>query len=160
MEIPNCTPLGGGFEDMGDLDNDSMPPMGADAMGGMDDPNMQEPPMDDTNMQEPPIGDSENGEEPNGDDQELMDIINSLSIEDKAAVEKYAKSMADNNNEVPAEEQQPMPMEGKRGLRNIIDETIKEVLNGSDDDEEPRVRKDDKLPKAYKNREMPFKSQY
>lgn len=150
MEIPNSTPLGGGFEDMGDLDNDSMPPMGTDAMDGMDDMNMQEPPM----------GDSANVEEPNGDDQELMDIINSLSIEDKAAVEKYAKSMVDNNNEAPAEEQQPMPMEGKRGLRNIIDETIKEVLNGSDDDEEPRVRKDDKLPKAYKNREMPFKSQY
>lgn len=77
----NEPPMGSDSMDGPDMGSDPMggPDMEPDQMGGPDDM----PPMD---------GPDEGG---NADDQELLDIINGLSIEDKAAVTKYAKSMAD-----------------------------------------------------------------
>jgi hypothetical protein len=161
LEIPDST-LGGDVDGMGDLDNAPMPPMGADDMGGegqMTDP-MGGAPDDmggeDPNAmgEEPPMGD----EEPmGGEDDELMDIINGLSIEDKAAVTKYAKSMADDSNgkETP-DMGGEMPMESRRDIRNLIDEVINDVL----DNREGTKRPEKKLPKQYRNVEMPFKSPF
>ena len=76
------------------LDGAPMPPMGADNMGG-DDPMMGDPNAKGGD----PMG--EMPQDPNAmggtDDDELMNIVNGLSIEDKAAVTKYAKSMADDS---------------------------------------------------------------
>jgi hypothetical protein len=158
--------MGGDMDGMGDLDNAPMPPMGPDSMGGdpMADPmggatdNMgNEPPMD------APMG----GEDPNamgGEDDELMNIINGLSIEDKAAVTKYAKSMADNSEgaEDPViggealDMGGEMPMESRKGMRNIIDEVINDVI----DNKEGTKRPEKKMPKQYRNMEMPFKSPF
>ena len=145
--------MGGDMDGMGDLDNAPMPPMGPDDMGG-EDP-----------MADPMAGgeDQMGGmDDPNamggGEDDELMDIINGLSIEDKAAVTKYAKSMA--NDSEGAEEMPPadggMPMESKARVKNIIDEVINDVL----DNKEGTKRPEKKLPKEYRNMEMPFKSPF
>lgn len=140
---------------MGDF-NAPIPPMGADENGmddqmGLGDPMGVEPPMGD--------GTDDMGNEPlgNGEDDELMNIINNLSIEDKAAVTKYAKSMADdsNGNEMP-QEQDAMPMESMLNLKNVIDETINDVL----DNREGAKRKEKKIPKEYKKFESPFKSPF
>ena len=157
--------MGGDMDGMGDLDNAPMPPMGPDDMGGedpmaggMDDPNAMggEDPMAGG---EDPMG----GEDPNamggGEDDELMDIINGLSIEDKAAVTKYAKSMADGSE--GGDDMMPpadggMPMESRRGMRSIIDEVINDVL----DNQEGTKRPEKKMPKEYRNMEMPFKSPF
>ena len=146
---------------MGDLDNAPMPPMGADNMGGEDpmagpmvggeDPNaMGEDPMG--GMNDPNAMDG-------GENDELMNIINGLSIEDKAAVTKYAKSMADDSEDL--EDMMPpadggMPMESKMGIKNIIDEVINDVL----DNKEGTKRPEKKMPKEYRNVEMPFKSPF
>ena len=163
MEIPNSDPIGGDMDGMGDLDNAPMPPMGPDDMGGEDpmggapDDMGGEPPMDD------PMG----GEDPNamgGEDDELMNIINSLSIEDKAAVTKYAKSMADDSE--GAEDPMmggdaqdmggDMPMESRKGMKSIIDEVINDVL----DNKEGTKRPEKKMPRQYRDMEMPFKSPF
>ena len=153
MEIPNSNPLGGDMDGMADVDNAPMPPMGADDMG-MEDPNMGgEMPMDNQD----PMG----GEDPNamngGEDDELMDIINNLSIEDKAAVTKYAKSMADDSEggEDP-NMGDDMPMESIRSIKSIIDETINDVL----DDREGTKRPEKKMPRQYKGMSSPFKSPF
>lgn len=149
--------MGGDMDGMGDLDNAPMPPMGPDDMGGEDpmggapDEMGGEPPMDD------PMGD----EDPNamgGEDDELMNIINSLSIEDKAAVTKYAKSMADDSNGGgdPNAMGGEMPMESRRGMKNIIDEVLNDVL----DSKEGTKRPEKKMPKQYRDMEMPFKSPF
>ena len=147
--------MGGDVDGMGDLDNAPMPPMGPDDMG-MDDPNamggaepMGEDPMADGSMDDPnAMG---------GEDDELMDIINGLSIEDKAAVTKYAKSMADDSNgEETPDMGGEMPMESRRNIRNLIDEVINDVL----DNREGTKRPEKKLPKQYRNVEMPFKSPF
>ena len=147
--------MGGGMDGMGDLDNAPMPPMGPDDMG-MDGPNamggadpMGEDPMTDGGMDDPnAMG---------GEDDELMDIINGLSIEDKAAVTKYAKSMADDSNgEETPDMGGEMPMESRRNIRNLIDEVINDVL----DNREGTKRPEKKLPKQYRNVEMPFKSPF
>lgn len=148
--------MGGDMDGMGDLDNAPMPPMGPDGMGGEDpmggaqDEMGGEPPMDD------PMG----GEDPNamgGEDDELMNIINSLSIEDKAAVTKYAKSMADDSEGT----EDPMmggetTMESKRGMKNIIDEVLNDVL----DSKEGTKRPEKKMPRQYRDMVMPFKSPF
>ena len=148
--------MGGDMDGMGDLDNAPMPPMGPDDMGGEDpmggtpDDMGGEPPMDD------PMG----GEGPNAmgdEDDELMNIINGLSIEDKAAVTKYAKSMADDSE--GAEDPMmggEMPMESKRGMKNIIDEVLNDVL----DNKEGTKRPEKKMPRQYRDMEMPFKSPF
>jgi hypothetical protein len=145
--------MGGDMDGMGDLDNAPMPPMGPDDMG-MDDPNAM--------GGADPMGEDPNGmggQDPNamGGDDELMNIINGLSIEDKAAVTKYAKSMADDSNgEETPDMGGEMPMESKRNIRNLIDEVINDVL----DNREGTKRPEKKLPKQYRNVEMPFKSPF
>jgi hypothetical protein len=155
------------MDGMGELDNAPMPPTGPDPMGG-EDP-MADPmggSMDDMGG-EPPMDDSMGGEDPNamgGEDDELMDIINGLSIEDKAAVTKYAKSMVDDSNgaEDPMmggdapDMSGNMPMESRLGMRNIIDEVINDVLDGK----EGRKRLEKKMPRQYRDKEMPFKSPF
>lgn len=136
--------MGGDMDGMGDLDNAPMPPMGLDDMGGED-----------------PMGgapDDMGGEPPmDGEDDELMNIINGLSIEDKAAVTKYAKSMADDSE--GAEDPMmggEMPMESKRGMKSIIDEVLNDVL----DNQEGTKRPEKKMPRQYRDMEMPFKSPF
>lgn len=135
------------MEGMGEMDNAPIPPMGADDMG------MGEPMDEPTDM---------GGEEPmNGEDDELMNVVNSLSTEDKAAVLKYAKSMADDSEgggEMPQDDNMgAMPMESRENLQSIIDETINDVLNG----EKRGTKRDEKeMPKEYKGLKSPFKSPF
>lgn len=138
LEIPNSSPLGGDMDGMGDLDNAPIPPMGADNIG-----------MD---------GQMGSPDDMGGEDDELMDIINSLSIEDKAAVTKYAKSMANNSEggEMPQDDMGAMPMESKKSINNIIDETINDVL----DNQEGAKRPEKKLPKEYRHMKSPFISPF
>ena len=136
--------MGGDMDGMGDLDNAPMPPMGLDDMGGED-----------------PMGgapDDMGGEPPmDGEDDELMNIINGLSIEDKAAVTKYAKSMADDSEgaEDPMMGDE-MPMESKRGMKSIFVEVLNDVL----DSQEGTKRPEKKMPRQYRDMEMPFKSPF
>jgi len=143
------------MDGMGDLDNAPMPPMGADDMG-MDnqmggDPNAMggQEPMND------PMG----GEDPNAmgdsDDEELMNIVNGMSTEDKAAVIKYAKSMTDDSEDAMSQDD-AMPMESKRSFKSIIDETINDVL----DKKEGTKRLEKKMPRQYRGMKNPFKSPF
>lgn len=153
MEIPNSNPLGGNMDGMGGLDNTPVPPMGADDMG-MGDPNAMGGEDPNAMGGEEPMGDDQMGM---GDDDELMNIINGLSIEDKAAVTKYAKSMADDSEgSMPQDDGNAMPMESKKGFNNIINEVINDVL----DDRESTKRPEKKLPKAYRGMSSPFKSPF
>ena len=151
MEIPNTEPLGGSMDGMGDLDNTPMPPMGSGDMGNdpMGDPNGEGETMGDDIGNEPPMDD-----EPNDDNDELDDVIDSLSVEDKAAVLKYAKSMADDGGD--DEQGGEMPMEGFRSMKRIIDETINDVLDGYEGTDRPQK----KVAKSYRNLKSPFKSPY
>lgn len=148
-----------GMEDpsMG-VDMNSMPPMGEDptqdpnAMGG-DMPQDPSAMGDDGSMGDMP----QQGQDQDDDDDEIMNIINSLSIEDKAAVEKYAKSMVDDDSSDNSSNDS-MPMESRyRSIKPVIDETISSYLYDDDDDEEERMQK---LPKEYKGFKSPFKSPY
>ena len=80
-----------------------------------------------------------------------------MSIEDKAAVTKYAKSMADDSEgaEGPMMGDE-MPMESKRGMKSIIDEVLNDVL----DNKEGTKRPEKKMPRQYRDMEMPFKSPF
>lgn len=129
---------------MGD-DINSMPPMGEDPTMGADQSMGDDGSMDDMPQQ---------GQDQ--DDDEIMNIINSLSIEDKAAVEKYAKSMVDDSSDNSSNDS--MPMESRyRSIKSVIDETISSYLYDDDDDKEERIQK---LPKEYKGFKSPFKSPY
>jgi len=149
--------MGGNMDGMGDLNNAPMPPMGSD-MGMQDPMGGQEDPMA-GGMPQDPMGDqSDPMQDPmGGDDQELNDVINSLSMEDKAAVLKYAKSMADESNGggMP---QDPMgggmPTESVKSFRKIIDETINDVLDSKEGTDRPQR----KLPKSYRGIDNPFKA--
>ena len=145
MEIPNSSPLGGSMDGMGDLDNAPMPPMGAEDMG-MEDPNAMggEPPMEEPNGEAPMGGSLE--------DDELDSIVNGMSAEDKAAVVKYAKSIADD----AAPQGGEMPMESTINYKGIIDEVINDVL----DNQEGTKRPGKKTPKEYNGMKSPFKSPY
>lgn len=135
-----------GMEDpsMG-VDMNSMPPMGEDPTIGADQSIGDDGSMDDMPQQ---------GQDQ--DDDEIMNIINSLSIEDKAAVEKYAKSMVDDSSDNSPNDS--MPMESRyRSIKSVIDETISSYLYDDNDDEEERMQK---LPKEYKGFKSPFKSPY
>lgn len=126
-------------------DMSSMPPMGEDPTMGADQSMVDDGSMDDMPQQ---------GQDQDND--EIMDIINSLSIEDKAAVEKYAKSMADDSSGNSSNDS--MPMESRyRSIKSVIDETISSYLYDDDDNEEERMQK---LPKEYKGFKSPFKSPY
>ena len=157
------------MDGMGDLDNAPMPPMGPDddmgmndPMGG-EDPNAMggEPPMDgpDNMGGEDPMGGNEppmdgpDGMGGNSDDDELMSIVDGMSTEDKAAVIKYAKSMADDSEPMGGDE---MPMESYRNYKGIIDEVINDVIDNQDGTKRPSK----KLPKEYKGMKSPFKSPY
>ena len=132
---------------MGDLDNAPIPPMGADNMGMNDPMGGSEPPMDD----QPPM-DSEMGGE-NGEDDELNSIIDGMSVEDKAAVIKYAKSIADKSDVAPQDD--GMPMESSFNYKGIIDEVLNDVLDGHEGTKRP----EDTMPKEYRNRPItPFKT--
>ena len=115
--------------------NTQAPPMGSDPQ--MDEPTMDEPDMG-GEMEDPGMEMGGNQE-----DDELMNVINSLSVEDKAAVLKYAKSMSDNGEEdegaetsmgadmggdpgMNAPDQNQMP-ESKGLFGKIIDETINSI---------------------------------
>ena len=154
LEIPNDTPLGGEMDGMDDMDNAPAPPMGSDI--GMEDPmgGNDAAPMDDPNaMGDDPMA----GDEPMGnEDGELMDIIDNLSIEDKAAVTKYAKSMVDDSNGEMPQDENPMPMESRRSFKSIIDETINDVLDNKEGTKRPEKR----MPKQYRGINNPFKSPF
>lgn len=149
------------MDGMGDLDNAPIPPMGADGMEMGDDEMMGDPNAmgDDPNAMdgESPMEDPNMG---NGEDDELMNIINSLSIEDKAAVTKYAKSMADDSEsgEEPNAMGGEMPMESRTRLKNIIDEVLNDVI----DDGEGTKRPEKKMPKEYRRwgTKTPFESPF
>ena len=150
---------------------DSMPPM--DDSIGMEDPSMggdmnSMPPMGEDPTQDPSAMGADQSMGDDGsmddmpqqgqkqDDDEILNIINSLSIEDKAAVEKYAKSMTDDSSDNSSNDS--MPMESRyRSIKSVIDETISSYLYDDDDDEEERMQK---LPKEYKGFNSPFKSPY
>lgn len=143
--------------------NTPAPPMGSEPM--MDDQMMGEPDMG-GEMEDPGMETGGNQE-----DDELMNVINSLSMEDKAAVLKYAKSMSDGNEgaEMPtdaemggdpgvaAPDQNQMPE--SRGLfGKIIDETINSI-KGKKDNGIKRPEKD--LSKKYRDKkDNPFVSPY
>jgi len=152
LAVPNSD-LGGGMEGMDDMNNAPIPPMDTDIP--------EEMPQDDEMDGEQPPMEDQDGMEQDGEDKELLDIINSLSIEDKAAVKKYAKSMSDDDEEGGNEDfgdnepEDEMPMEGMRSLRNIIDETINDVFN-----QKERKRDNDELPQEFERGSFPFKSKY
>ena len=131
-------------------DMNSMPPMGEDPTQDHSAMGADQSMGDDGSMDDMP----QQGQDQ--DDDEIMNIINSLSIEDKAAVEKYAKSMTDDSSENSSNDS--MPMESRyRSIKPVIDETISSYLYDDDDDEEERMQK---LPKEYKGFKSPFKSPY
>ena len=127
------------MDGMDDLDNAPMPPMGADDMK-MDNPmGGEQPPM--------------NG----GDADELMNIVDGMSAEDKAAVIKYAKSMADDSQGAQGPNMGgEMPMESRRSFKSIIDETINDVLDSKEGTKRPEKR----MPKEYNDMQSPFKSPF
>ena len=142
--------IGMGDPSMGGDMDDSMPPMGEDPI---QDPNAM---GEDQSMEDDGSMDDIPQQGQDQDDDEIMNIINSLSIEDKAAVEKYAKSMTDDSSDNSSNDS--MPMESRyRSIKPIIDETISSYLYDDDDDEEERMQK---LPKEYKGFKSPFKSPY
>jgi hypothetical protein len=147
------------MDGMGDLDNAPMPPMGTDDKGMNDPMGGGEPLMDDPNAmsdQDPMGGGDPNamGAE-NPEDDELNNIVDGMSAEDKAAVVKYAKSIADDSNAAPQDG--GMPMESTSNYKGIIDEVINDVLN----DYEGTKRPENVMPKEYRNQPLtPFQSPY
>lgn len=138
---------------MGELDNAPMPPMGADDMG-MEEPMGGAP--DDMGGEDPMGGDmSQDPSMGNGEDDELMNIVNDMSTEDKAAVIKYAKSIADDSDGGMPQDG-GMPMESVRNYKGIIDEVINDVL----DNQEGTKRPSKKIPKEYEEMKSPWKSPY
>lgn len=129
------------------MNDTEVPPMGP------------EPQMDPMAGPEPPEG----GQDPmmdapqgNGEDDELMNVVNGLSTEDKAAVLKYAKSMASEQGDVPAPDGEGMPMESIDRFHRTIAETIDSVLYPKKD--RGTERDDDRLGDVSSSN--PFVSQY
>ena len=87
-----------------------------------------EPPM---NGDDDPMG-GEDSPMGGSDDDELMSIVDGMSTEDKAAVIKYAKSMADDSEGSEDPMGGEIPMESRHSFRNIIDETINDVLDSKE----------------------------
>lgn len=147
------------MDGMADVNDAPMPPMGADDMG-MDDPMGGAPQDPNAIGGQDPMNDPMGGEDPNAmggsDDEELMNIVNGMSTEDKAAVIKYAKSMADDSEGGMEQDPNAMPMESRRSFKSIIDETINDVL----DKKEGTKRPEKKMPRQYKGMKNPFKSPF
>lgn len=117
------------------LDNNPMPPMGPDPQNIPMDAEQQEGSM--PNEVEPV---QQQGNE--SDDAELTDLINSLSVEDKAAVMKYAKSMANDN--------------GSNDMQESVNKTADTVK-----DDKKSTRDETELPKKYRGKKNnPFVSPY
>lgn len=163
LEIPNNDPIGGDMDGMDDMDA-PMPPMGSDDMG--DDPGMDDPMGDDIGGApddmggDPGMDDMGSPDDMGGssEDDELMDIINSLSIEDKAAVTKYAKSMADDGSEEPEMGDDMMP-ESRHNFKRIIDETLNSIIDKKSDNGIKRPGK--KLSSKFRdNKTNPFVSPF
>lgn len=122
---------------------------------------MQEPPMDEMPQgdnegmgpQEPPMERPQGGE----DDDELMSVIDSLSMEDKATVLKYAKSMADDSDGDNG--QGVKPQEGN--IPESRQRLMKEKLSPTNRESDEKVERDsDELPKKYRKRNNPFISPF
>lgn len=110
-------------------DPNGMPPMDDE------DPNAM-PPMDDPNAAPPTDEQPDNG----GDTQEIDDIFNQLSIEDKNALVKYGKSMmgkhsdddqGDDANQPMGDMPEPPMQESKKNLDALIDEALDDILGTS-----------------------------
>ena len=135
-----------------DMDMPPAPPMGPDPMVGADPGMGGEDTMaggDEGMPPAPPAG---------GEDDELTQVIDGLSMEDKAAVLKYAKSMADNNGggEEQAPTPEPMPNESR-----MVRTTMREMMNSVTLPPEDRKteRKEDKLSGKF-GKKNPFVSPY
>lgn len=164
LEIPNNDPIGGDMDGMDDMDA-PMPPMGSDDMG--DDPGMDDPMGDDIGGApddmggDPGMDDMGSPDDMGGssEDDELMDIINSLSIEDKAAVTKYAKSMADEGGSEKPEMGDDMMPESRHNFKRIIDETLNSIIDKKSDNGIKRPGK--KLSSKFRdNKTNPFVSPF
>jgi len=154
-----------GDQDMGmgnGMDDGMNDDMNDDMGNGMDDGMGQDMGMDEPMGDSPEMGTSE-------DDQELLDVLDKMSVEDKAAVIKYAKSMVDDDNDDFGEPEEPgmgeedpnmgndgMMPESRMPFRRAIDETFDSFGNNGIN------RKEKKMPKKYRKlmKGDPFKSQY
>ena len=100
-------------------------------MGGA--PDMGEPAMDAPDMEEPDMGGEPDMDAPDmggGEDDELMDVVNGLSMEDKVAVLKYAKSLGD---DYPDNKEDNQFNESVRRNRNaIVNEIVNDIFNRRD----------------------------
>lgn len=153
---------------MGELDNAPVPSPtdGTDMSGGMPDPNMgpdmngdPNVPTDDPNMMggEDPnaMGPEDMPEEPQQGNDELSNVVNNLSLEDQAAVLKYAKSMQ-KDDEGGNDDMMP---EGRQiHYDKIINEVIADILH--DTEKNGIERPETKLPKRYRKMNSPFNSPY
>ena len=140
----------------------------------VDNPPMDEPPMppigneppapaQGMNEPEPPMTDAPMGDEPkDGDNDEIMSLIDKLSIEDKLAAKKYIQSMVDDNDggEENTEEAQEsdMPMESKKNIGELVNEIVNSVLADFDDDTSDR--EDNIIRNKKVSNSNPFKSKY
>lgn len=145
---PTKLKIDGGPEGEGmDMDMPPAPPM--------DQPPMDQPPMDD-----PMAGGDGMAPEPSapegGEDDELMNLFNGLSIEDKAAAKKYIESMADKGEGEGAPQEPPMATEGR-----IVRTTMREMLGSValPKDERKTERDEEKLPKKF-TKQSPFVTPY
>lgn len=154
---------GGSSEGMGEVDNAPLPPVSApDTFEPMGDNGENDNSFNDNNNELPPLDNNDNGDENfnddndslegsnNSEDDELQDILSNLSIEDKAAVTKYAKSMM-------KQKENDMPNESRKSIAKLIDETFNDIIK---DTTSQADRKKKELPKQYQNVDMPFKSPY
>ncbi len=139
------------MDGMADFDAPA-PPMGSEPP--MDDPMMgDDMGMEDQNA----MGDQPTDTSGNGENDELMNVINDLSMEDKAAVLKYAKSMADGNeggegqeSNMMGDEQGQMPES-----RSLFGKTINERIKKNDSKESGK-RPEKKKPLTRRNPYAPF----
>lgn len=110
-------------------------PMMGDPMAGGADPMAGAPGMPPTNN-DPTMGDgTDDGNTMQGssDQQELDDIFNNASIEDKNAILKYAKSQTENDSGNEGEQpQQPMQSESKHYKDKLVNEIINSIMGDFD----------------------------
>ncbi len=103
---------------------------------GMDEPDMED---HDVNMPE------EDGD----DNDELMDVVNGLSMEDKVAVLKYAKSLGDDN--IGDDKEMQFNESVKRKRDDIINEIMNDIFNRRDGEKttkrEPKEIENDRITK-------------
>ena len=137
--------------------NTPAPQMGSDMP--MEDPMMGEDP----NMGDPnAMGDQDMGMDGNQDDDELMNIIGNLSVEDKAAVLKYAKSMAEDNPETAPSEELPADPNQMPESRELVGGIVDETINSTKGKRETGMKRPEKgLSDKYNGKKRnPFVSPY